>query len=440
MQITEQKKPVKEILNNYSEFFLEWSNLCTQYNFALYNAGLNAMQSLYGLQEISTDTKRINNLVRSSFDSSLRKSLEEEKFTITLSNFLEVFSDMIKNTQHNKFHSIIDDIFARWNLLIEPFRDSINRTPSEVIPLDGKFDMLHYHLSEPKHKTPLLMVGSLINRHYILDLLPKISVVKQFQKQGFDVYATDWRTPMSFDKDMTLNKYVIDHVEKAVKKIQKDTGEKKISLYGYCWGGIFALIYSALYPENVKNLILHATPFDLENPPTPIEHWTKHLNADKLVDAFGNIPGIFLNIAFLMRNPIEAYLKYPRFFSELRTWDEISQFGSIETWLYDSRPIIGHVFREIVDDIYKKNKLANNEMKIGEKLVDLKRITMPILNIVGGEDDLVPPESSRNITTKVPSSDSRLIEFPTGHVGLCISSRAHEKLWPEVTQWLSKRS
>ena len=79
-------------------------------------------------------------------------------------------------------------------------------------------------------------------------------------------------------------------------------------------------------------------------------------------------------------------------------------------------------------------------MRIGEKLVDLKKITMPVLNIVGSEDDLVPPESSRNIISKVASSDSKLIEFPTGHVGLCISSKAHEKLWPEVVQWLSKRS
>lgn len=440
MQITDEKKQVEGIWPSYSNFLLNSTNLYIQYNFAIYDAGLSAIQSLYGFQEKSTDTKKISNLIRSSFDSSLRKTLEEEKFTITLSNFLESFSEMERITRHNQFHSFFDDMFAKWNLFIEPFRDTINRTPSEVIPLDGKFDLLHYHLSEPKYKTPVLMVGSLINRHYILDLLPKISVVRQFQKQGFDVYATDWRTPMSFDKDMTLNKYVLDHVEKAVEKIQKETGQKKISLYGYCWGGIFALIYSALHPENVKNLILHATPFDLENPPTPIEHWTQHLNADKLVDAFGNIPGIFLNLAFLMRNPIEAFLKYPRFFSDLRTWDEILQFVSIETWLYDSRPIIGHVFRQIVDDIYKKNKLAKNQMKIGEKLVDLKKINMPVLNIVGSGDDLVPPESSRNIISKVASSDSRLIEFPTGHVGLCISSKSHEKLWPEVVQWLSKRS
>jgi hypothetical protein len=53
------------------------------------------------------------------------------------------------------------------------------------------------------------------------------------------------------------------------------------------------VIYAALHHENVKNITLHATPIDLENSPRVIEIWTKNLNADKLVDAFGNIHGLF---------------------------------------------------------------------------------------------------------------------------------------------------
>ena len=141
-----------------------------------------------------------------------------------------------------------------------------------------------------------------------------------------------------------------------------------------------------------------------------------------------------------MRNPIESALKYPRFFSEPRSTDEIMEFFAIESWLYDSRPIIGEVFRKIVDDIYKKNLLIKNEMKVGGRLVDLKKVTMPFLNIVGERDDLVPPQSSKTITNVVASQDKELIEFPTGHVGLCIGGKAHEKLWPNVVKWLAERS
>ena len=79
-------------------------------------------------------------------------------------------------------------------------------------------------------------------------------------------------------------------------------------------------------------------------------------------------------------------------------------------------------------------------MKIGPQLIDLSKITMPVLNILGLYDDIISPQSSRPITSVVGSKDKKLIEFPTGHVGLCISQKAHEQLWPEVGNWLSQRS
>ena len=109
-----------------------------------------------------------------------------------------------------------------------------------------------------------------------------------------------------------------------------------------------------------------------------------------------------------------------------------------ETWLYDSRPIIGEVYRKIVNELYKKNSLIKNELRVGQNRVDLKNITMPVLDIVGTRDDLVPPESSKSIIDAVSSTDKKLIEFPTGHVGLCISPQAHERLWPEVGDWIAR--
>ena len=254
-------------------------------------------------------------MLRASFDSNLRESLKKENFVTTFENFIESFVEVVGLTRHNIAHKYFDDFYVILNFFIHPFRDNINRTPSEMIKIEGKFGLLHYKSSIPiQHKIPILVVGSLINRYYILDLLPNISIIKKLLENGFDVYATDWRTPNSFDKDMTLENYAHEYVEKAVDKVREINGSEKVSIFGYCWGGIFALIYSALHPKQIKNLIIHAAPTDLEIEPTCIEIWTKKLNADKLVNVFGNVPGQFLNFAFLMRNPVEAGLKYMRFF------------------------------------------------------------------------------------------------------------------------------
>jgi len=239
---------------------------------------------------------------------------------------------------------------------------------------------------------------------------------------------------------MGLEKFAHDYVGNAVDKIKEITGTDKVSLFGYCWGGLFSLIYAASHPENVKNLILHATPVDMSQERVVVENWTAHLDADKLADTLGNIPGWFINLAFILRNPVEPFLKYLFFFGEPRRVDEIQQFFAIESWLYDSGPIIGATYKEIVNKICKNNLLIKNKMKIGNHLIDLNQITMPVLNILGLYDDIIPPQSCRPITSVVGSKDKKLIEFPTGHVGLCISQKAHKQLWPEVGNWLSQRS
>ncbi|HUT06447.1 MAG TPA: hypothetical protein VMW74_07150 [Nitrosopumilaceae archaeon] len=55
-------------------------------------------------------------------------------------------------------------------------------------------------------------------------------------------------------------------------------------------------------------------------------------------------------------------------------------------------------------------------------------------------DDLIPPESGRYTMCEIFSKDKKLIEFPAGHVGLRISKKVQDNLWPKVVEWLLKRS
>ena len=59
--------------------------------------------------------------------------------------------------------------------------------------------------------------------------------------------------------------------------------------------------------------------------------------------------------------------------------------------------------------------------------------------MIAKKDDLVDPASSRAINEVIGSTDKSIIEFNSGHVGACISSRAHMELWPKVGEWLKTR-
>ncbi len=427
----------QNFVTQYYDYLLKWHNFSLEYYSAFSNSASKSLSGISDKENIIETTSKM----QKSFDKTLREKLRKAKFCSNVADYLDATVSFTKYFEIRHSYQIFMDIFAAWNKLIEPIRDNFNRSPSEIIKMHSGFQLLHYKpIVKKQFAIPILVVYSLINRHYILDLFPKVSVIRSLLEQGFDVYATDWTTPDSSIKNMTLEDHIEHCVGESVNKVLEVSDQKKISLFGYCWGGIFALGYAAIHPETVKNLILHATPVDLEKTETVIENITKHIDVDNLVDALGNVPGSLINMAFILRNPVDASLKYWTFFSKLRSPDEIMQFFAIEMWLYDSRPIIGEIYREIINKIYKKNLLIKNELTVGSKKVDLNNLTMPVLNIVGLNDDLVPPESSRHIMCDIPSNDKQLIEFPTGHVGLCISKKAHQKLWPEVGKWLGKRS
>ena len=69
-------------------------------------------------------------------------------------------------------------------------------TPSEVVYEEDRLRLLRYPSDGPiKHETPLLFVFALVNRPYILDILPSKSVVAHFVNAGFDTYLIDWGKP-----------------------------------------------------------------------------------------------------------------------------------------------------------------------------------------------------------------------------------------------------
>ena len=200
---------------------------------------------------------------------------------------------------------------------------------------------------------------------------------------------------------------------------------------------------AALHPEKIKNVIAFATPGDFSIDNNLLSVWTRSINTDSLVYAFGNVPGSFINSAFLLRSPIDYLHKYPHFFLEgqLRDIESLVEFVATEIWLLDSPPVIGQIYKQFVQDCYQKNLFIKNEMVIsGNNAIDLGEIKHPFLNIIASKDDLVAPASSKALNDAIGSYDKSIIEFNSGHVGACISSRAHEELWPTVGDWLKKRS
>ena len=318
----------------------------------------------------------------------------------------------------------------------------VGTTPADVVHQGRNLRLLHYKpLVEKTHPVPLLVVYALINRYYALDLQPDKSWVRGMLKQGFDLYLIDWGSPQPIDQYLSFDDYVNRYIDYFVDLVRDASGQEKVSLHGYCMGGSMSVMYASLHCDKVKNLYVTAPVIDVEKDTTVLGNLSKHIDADLLVDNFGNIPPEFMYLCFTILKPFkQGVRKYIEFTNNFHDKDYVDNFLRVEKWLYDTPPIAGETFRQWIKDIYQKNLLVKNKMMLGGKLVDLRKIDMPLLTVVAEDDHLVSPECSIPLNYTVSSEDKELKVYPTGHIGLLASTYSQERIIPEIASWLKERS
>jgi polyhydroxyalkanoate synthase subunit PhaC len=312
----------------------------------------------------------------------------------------------------------------------------------EVLEETRLYKLLHYRpLVSRTAKTPILVVYALMNKSYILDLQPDKSWLRSLLSQGFNVYLIDWKTPTSIDKYVSFDDYVNYYVDDCVDLVTKENSVERLTLHGYCLGSTMAAMYTSLHQEKVRNLVTIAPIIDTENDKTVLANFARYLDVKTITDILGNFPREYLYGCFSMLKPFkQGANKYLNLVENIDNAKFVQNFLRMEKWLYDTPSIAGETFRQWIEDIYQKNLLVKNEMWIGESLVDLSKINVPLLNIVAEEDHLVSPQCSVALNDSVSSMDKRLMHFHTGHVGLIASSYSQNNVLPKVGQWLRVRS
>ncbi|MGB5217144.1 MAG: class III poly(R)-hydroxyalkanoic acid synthase subunit PhaC [Smithella sp.] len=316
-------------------------------------------------------------------------------------------------------------------------------TPYEIVYEEDRVKLKHYRRNENadnKLKAPLLVVYALINRETMLDLQPDRSVVKTFLEGGIDLYMVDWGYPKRKDHFLTINDHVNGYMNNIVDFIRGKHNVPKINLMGICMGGSFSVMYSALHPDKIKNLVTTVTPSSFDTDKGLLHVWMKDLDVDGIINTYGNIPGDLMNFGFLLLNPARLMIdKYVGFMENMDNKDFVENFVRMERWIFDSPDVPGATFRQFVEDCYKRNLLIQSQMYLGDQRVNLKNLTMPLLNFYGEYDHLVPPEACNQLTKAVGSQDVEDICLETGHIGIYVSSRFQRMFAPKIVQWLRQR-
>lgn len=326
-------------------------------------------------------------------------------------------------------------------MFLDQLDTEIAATPYEIVYEEDRVKLKHYKpIAESQLKTPLLVVYALINRETMLDLQCGRSVVQTLLRGGIDLYMVDWGYPSRKDRYLTIDDHVNGYMDNIVDFICQRHHLPKINLMGICMGGTFCVIYAALHPEKVKNLITTVAPTNFDTDQGLLHVWMKTVDADRMVNSFGNISGDLMNLGFLLLNPARLVIdKYMGFLENMENKDFVENFVRMEKWIFDSPDVPGETFRQFVKDCYQQNLLIQSKMVVGGRRVDLQEVTMPLLNIYGRLDHLVPPGACNLLTDKVGSKDKQDVCIDTGHIGIYVSSKAQGEFAPGIIRWLKKR-
>ncbi|MEO1423366.1 MAG: alpha/beta fold hydrolase [Pseudomonadota bacterium] len=281
---------------------------------------------------------------------------------------------------------------------------------------------------------PVLIVPSLINRAYILDLLPGRSLVEDLSNAGYAPLLMDWGTPGAEERDFGLDDYLQQRLRPALA-IARALARGPVPVIGYCMGGTLATALAARAAKDVSALVTIGTPWDFTHrvwaSAALTQVWGQQQGMQAravlagLGHSFGAIPSDVFQTLFASLDPGLAFRKFRRF-AKLEPADpDAILFTALEDWLNDGPPVPTQAATEILVDWHICNDTCAGRWEALGDTVDPSAITCPTLAFCAAQDRIAPPGS----TTALPRSiaGAQIVRPDAGHVGMIVgrNRRAH---------------
>jgi polyhydroxyalkanoate synthase len=300
--------------------------------------------------------------------------------------------------------------------------------PYPVLWQDGSTRLLDYGGSG----APVLLIPSLVNRAYILDLLPQKSFVQYLREQGLHPLLVDWGTPQDQEKNFGLNDYITQRLWPVLENVTAQFGAPHVM--GYCMGGNLALALAATAPHKPRSLTLLATPWDFHAAGMPRFSSSMAEQVLAMATKMGELPVDWLQSFFAALDPFGTVEKFMRFAEKDLTSDGAQLFVALEDWLSDGVPLPIPVARDTLLAWYGHNTPMRGEWRVGGMPILPQQINLPTLAVLPQQDRIVSPASAAALANLIPGAMS--LTPSLGHIGMMTGREAEALVWAPVANWL----
>jgi poly[(R)-3-hydroxyalkanoate] polymerase subunit PhaC len=314
-----------------------------------------------------------------------------------------------------------------------PFRRAA--APVPVLWREGTTRLLDYG----GEGAPIFVVPSLINRYYVLDLLPEQSFLRYLSARGLRPLVVDWGAPGALERRFSLSDYISGRLARAFAAAREIAG-KPLFLLGYCMGGVLALSLALSRQDEIAALLLLATPWDF------------HAGQGKQARLFslavgrlsllwataGCLPVELIQSFFFLLDPFLALRKFVRFAALPAASAQARRFVALEDWVNDGVPLVPKVAVECARSWYGDNEPCRGLWRLAGERVRPELWRRPCLIVLPAADRIVPPGSAAPLASLCPGAS--VLRPPLGHVGMMAALDARAALWAPLADWVVERA
>jgi poly(3-hydroxybutyrate) depolymerase len=272
----------------------------------------------------------------------------------------------------------------------------------------------------------------------ITDLAPRHSLVAALQRAGIErVFVTDWRSASADMRLMSIDNYVAD------LNLLVDELGGAVDLVGLCQGGWMALAYAARFPTKVRKLVLAGAPIDIAAGHSKLSDLARNTPMSvfkELVDlGRGRILGQRVRqlwaLSPLDREAVHRLLQSPDAVGSAAFRRLEARFHEWYAWTVD---LPGTYYLQVVEQLFKENRLAGGSFEILGRPIDLADVRCPLFLLAARDDDVVAPEQIFATEHLVDSRRCAVEKAtaPCGHLGLFMGREILAEVWLEIARWL----
>jgi len=288
---------------------------------------------------------------------------------------------------------------------------------------------------------PVLVVPSLINRAYILDLSENCSLLRYLAAQGLRPLLLDWGIPSNTEREFDLNSYTTKRLLPALE-VSRALTDKPIGVLGYCMGGTLAAGVLSLQNADVGAFATIGSPWDFSAATGDAASLRTMATGPKTAELienigqiFGMVPTEFFQQLFALINPMQAAVKFRKLDNMDLNSRAANHFVAIEDWLADGVPLVTPTAKDVLIDWSLDNATATGRWKLQDTPVDLSTIQQPTLNVCGLRDSITQVEVAATMAREIPNA--KLLTPDAGHVGMIVGSKARETVWKPVSDFFT---